>query len=89
MGAIIQNDKPAGERKIFKCGASLIHKRVALTAGHCVHTYKPSELTAVFGEWDSKNSNESISRAVNYYKLSKNIKNNKQFFIFSSEYRNR
>lgn len=65
MGALIQNDKPAGERKIFKCGVSLIHKQVALTAGHCVYNFKPSELTAVFGEWDSTSTNESMSRAVN------------------------
>lgn len=64
MGALIQNDKPAGDRKIFKCGISLIHKQVALTAGHCVYTLKPNELTAVFGEWDSTTANESISRAV-------------------------
>lgn len=64
MGGLIQNDKPAGDPKIFKCGISLIHKQVALTAGHCVYKFKASELTAVFGDWDSRSNNESISRAV-------------------------
>lgn len=69
MGALIQNDKPAGDPKIFKCGISLIHKQVALTAAHCIYfnnkQLKASELTAIFGEWDSTSRNESQSRAVN------------------------
>lgn len=67
MGAIQEKDKPAGDRKIFKCAASLIHKQVALTAGHCVDSVKPNEIEVIFGEWDSASDSEIYPRAVNIY----------------------
>lgn len=67
MGAIQEIDKPAGDRKIFKCAASLIHKAVALTAGHCVDSVQTNEIKVIFGEWDSASDSESLSRAVNNY----------------------
>lgn len=50
------------KQNLFKCGASLIHPKAALTAAHCVSSYleEPDLIIVRGGEWDINSKDESL-----------------------------
>lgn len=50
FGMMLENGK-------FFCGSTLIHKKWALTARHCVQGVKPNSLSIKFGAYETKGNN--------------------------------
>lgn len=57
--ALIQKVEDHGDSiNLYKCGASLIHPSVIMTAAHCVLDIEPHALIARGGEWDTQTTDE-------------------------------
>ncbi|RZC34709.1 Trypsin domain containing protein [Asbolus verrucosus] len=65
---IIQESGGDKETNLYKCGASLIHPRVAITVAHCVASYfeEPERIQVRAGEYDLGSRNEPLPFQENF-----------------------
>jgi kallikrein len=65
---IIQESGGDKKRNLYKCGASLIHPKVAITAAHCVTPYseQPEKILVRAGEWDVDSRAEPLPFQDNF-----------------------
>lgn len=60
VAILAENKLPNSDLDVYKCGGSLIHPSVVITAAHCLEDIPTADIKVRAGEWDTQTFREPI-----------------------------